>query len=270
GQAPSAPEKGRIWSDDLVPLVVTMCTGNWEDEGNRKLLRLSPGPLSLVPRSELVLTHHQELELEQTATLTDIKKAYRRLAVIHHPDRNIGREEEATVKQRALNEAYEILSDESSRGGQQRREQRRHESSLSEHLRLLLGYLQRNGWTIVFMLTGSVSSGRRAKPPGEGFGPFGSSRDQCFARLSIEPLGNARTLLRPLFPRSTMSTGTAMDPDRVAVLGSDMRRVRAGQQAAAAERALAAKEKRIARAKVERERKRVRMLSILAPRQVPR
>ena len=30
-------------------------------------------------------------------------------------------------------------------------------SSLSEQLRLLLGYLQRNGWTIVFMLAGSVS-----------------------------------------------------------------------------------------------------------------
>ncbi|EJK56319.1 hypothetical protein THAOC_23827, partial [Thalassiosira oceanica] len=54
-----------------------------------------------------------------------------------------------------------------------------------------------------------------------------------------------------------MSTGTATDPDRVAVLGPDMRRVRAGQQAAAAERALAAEEERIAKAKAERERKRV-------------
>mmetsp|Transcript_4320 Transcript_4320/g.9920 ORF Transcript_4320/g.9920 Transcript_4320/m.9920 type:complete len:298 (+) Transcript_4320:215-1108(+) len=99
------------------------------------------------------MTHYEQLEIEQTATPKDIKKAYRRLAVKHHPDRNIGREEEATVKFRAINEAYEILSDESSRrqydqslkygdsrrsyfdptsfgnagGGQQRWEQRRHE-----------------------------------------------------------------------------------------------------------------------------------------------
>ena len=67
--------------------------------------------------------------------------------------------------------------------------------------------------------------------------------------------------------RTDRSYRQAMDPDRVAVLGPDMRRVRAGQQTAAAQRALAAEEKRIARAKAERERKRVRMLSTLAPHQ---
>ena len=33
----------------------------------------------------------------------------------HHPDRNLGNEEEATIKFREVNEAYEILSDEKSR-----------------------------------------------------------------------------------------------------------------------------------------------------------
>ncbi|KAL7519446.1 hypothetical protein ACHAWF_000240, partial [Thalassiosira exigua] len=60
-------------------------------------------------------THYDELELEPDATLGEIKKAYRRLAVKHHPDRNPGNEEEATEKFREIAEAYEVLSDEGSR-----------------------------------------------------------------------------------------------------------------------------------------------------------
>jgi len=61
-------------------------------------------------------THYEALELpNRSCTSIDIKKSYRRLAVLHHPDRNIGNEEEATVKFREINEAYEVLSDESSR-----------------------------------------------------------------------------------------------------------------------------------------------------------
>ena len=57
-------------------------------------------------------THYEVLELKQDATLKDIKKAYRKLAVQHHPDRNIGNEEESTIKFREISEAYEVLSDE--------------------------------------------------------------------------------------------------------------------------------------------------------------
>jgi len=57
-------------------------------------------------------THYDILELKQDATLKDIKKAYRKLAVQHHPDRNIGNEEESTIKFREISEAYEVLSDE--------------------------------------------------------------------------------------------------------------------------------------------------------------
>lgn len=57
-------------------------------------------------------THYDVLELKQDATLKDIKKAYRKLAVQHHPDRNIGNEEESTIKFREISEAYEVLSDE--------------------------------------------------------------------------------------------------------------------------------------------------------------
>lgn len=60
-------------------------------------------------------THYEVLGLTQDASLQDVKKAYRKLAVQHHPDRNLGNEEEATIKFREVNEAYEILSDEQSR-----------------------------------------------------------------------------------------------------------------------------------------------------------
>ncbi len=54
--------------------------------------------------------YYQVLELECTATDADIKKAYRRLAMKHHPDRNSG---DATSEEsfKEAKEAYEALSD---------------------------------------------------------------------------------------------------------------------------------------------------------------
>ena len=69
------------------------------------------------PQQEHV--HHQShqsfyeiLKLEPTASLQDIKKSYRRLALLYHPDRNPPeKQEQATVQFRLVNEAYEVLSD---------------------------------------------------------------------------------------------------------------------------------------------------------------
>ncbi len=61
-------------------------------------------------------THYEVLELERDAILADVKRAYRRLAVRHHPDRNVGDEEGATARFREINEAYEVLSNVDSRG----------------------------------------------------------------------------------------------------------------------------------------------------------
>lgn len=47
------------------------------------------------------------LQLDNNATFHDIKKSYRRLAKIHHPDKNNGKDEEF----KKLQLAYEILSD---------------------------------------------------------------------------------------------------------------------------------------------------------------
>jgi len=66
----------------------------------------------LLAEGAKVSSYYDTLELQPNASLQDIKKAYRRLAVLHHPDRNIGNEEQATIQFRRISEAYEVLSDE--------------------------------------------------------------------------------------------------------------------------------------------------------------
>lgn len=54
-------------------------------------------------------------QVETTATSDEIKRAYRKLALKHHPDKNPERVEEATKYFHKLQEAFDILSDEQER-----------------------------------------------------------------------------------------------------------------------------------------------------------
>src|SRR6478672_3457748 len=54
--------------------------------------------------------YYEVLGLARTATPEEIKKAYRKLAVQHHPDKNPG-DKKAEERFKELSEAYEILSD---------------------------------------------------------------------------------------------------------------------------------------------------------------
>ena len=54
--------------------------------------------------------YYQTLEIERNASEADIKKAYRRLALKHHPDRNSG-DVSSEDKFKEINEAYACLSD---------------------------------------------------------------------------------------------------------------------------------------------------------------
>ena len=57
--------------------------------------------------------HYATLGLASSASLADIKKAFRQQASLHHPDRNT--DAAAPARFRAVQEAYEVLSDDAKR-----------------------------------------------------------------------------------------------------------------------------------------------------------
>ncbi|KZS09465.1 putative DnaJ subfamily B member 6 [Daphnia magna] len=65
--------------------------------------------------STTMVDYYKVLEIQRSATTTDIKKSYRRLALKWHPDKNPDNQEEATSRFRELSEAYEVLIDEKKR-----------------------------------------------------------------------------------------------------------------------------------------------------------
>ncbi|HXZ04756.1 MAG TPA: DnaJ domain-containing protein [Ktedonobacteraceae bacterium] len=60
-----------------------------------------------------MLDYYAILEVSSSATTTEIKKSYRRLARLHHPDLN---QDALDTHIKRLNEAYEVLRDPVRRG----------------------------------------------------------------------------------------------------------------------------------------------------------
>lgn len=59
--------------------------------------------------------HYKTLGVDKSATPQQIKKAYRKLAMKWHPDKNPNNKEEAESKFKQIGEAYSVLSDETRR-----------------------------------------------------------------------------------------------------------------------------------------------------------
>ncbi len=55
--------------------------------------------------------YYRILGVPRNASAQEIKKAYRKLAMQYHPDRNPGKEKQANEKFKEINEAYAILGD---------------------------------------------------------------------------------------------------------------------------------------------------------------
>ncbi|NIS68459.1 MAG: DnaJ domain-containing protein, partial [Proteobacteria bacterium] len=58
--------------------------------------------------------YYEVLGVNRKATVEEIKKAYRKLALKYHPDRNKGNKE-AEERFKEINEAYAVLSDKEKR-----------------------------------------------------------------------------------------------------------------------------------------------------------
>jgi DnaJ-class molecular chaperone len=56
--------------------------------------------------------YYRILDVGRDASTQDVKKAFRRLALKHHPDRNPDNAREAEAKFKEINEAFEVLGDE--------------------------------------------------------------------------------------------------------------------------------------------------------------
>ncbi|KAG4913390.1 hypothetical protein JHK86_053823 [Glycine max] len=59
--------------------------------------------------------YYKILGISKTASAADIKRAYKKLALQWHPDKNVDKREEAEAKFREIAAAYEVLSDEDKR-----------------------------------------------------------------------------------------------------------------------------------------------------------
>ena len=144
----------------------------------------------------------------------------------------------------------------------------------------ILAYLHRNAWTIIFILGGGYFCFENCKccflACSCALQFIISCQEGCvsisFVHLTIyafttsnkHPLLSLHlsggTVLHPLIHKyqTHQSYKQATDPNRIAVLSPDMRRIRAKQQQAAQQRSLEAAERQRQHQKVERERKRVK------------
>ena len=63
--------------------------------------------------------YYATLGVAREASADDLKKAYRKLAMQHHPDRNPG-DKQAEAKFKEVNEAYDVLKDDQKRAAYDR------------------------------------------------------------------------------------------------------------------------------------------------------
>ena len=119
--------------------------------------------------------YYEVLEVSRESGIDEIKKAYRRLAIKFHPDKNPG-DKEAEERFKEISEAYEVLSDTSKRS---RYDQFGHAAfdraaggfgdfgiDLEEALRTFMGAFGGGGGSIFDDLFGTLGGGRASRGRG--------------------------------------------------------------------------------------------------------
>ncbi|KAF5375590.1 hypothetical protein D9757_008538 [Collybiopsis confluens] len=76
---------------------------------------MGAGPSKADSGNQEIVDYYQLLQVEETATADEIKRSFRKLALIHHPDKNKDDVEGATKRFAELQQAYEVLSDDQER-----------------------------------------------------------------------------------------------------------------------------------------------------------
>ena len=113
--------------------------------------------------------YYEVLGVERTVTIEEIKKAYRKLAVKYHPDKNPG-DKTAEEKFKELGEAYEALSDPQKRAAYDQyghsafvraREDLRADPGAGSMIRLIFSerFLERTTQGVFLMIFSAVAEG---------------------------------------------------------------------------------------------------------------
>jgi len=92
------PPEMEAWTDQDVEMYL-YSNGNLKP--NKKKAQASKVPLSV---------HYRTLDLPSNATPTEVRKAFRKKALIYHPDKNLQDPEAAAENFRVVTEAYEALT----------------------------------------------------------------------------------------------------------------------------------------------------------------
>merc|ERR1711924_152393 len=98
----SAPEERRPEMVDKLHAIIWQ--GLTSKEGT------APGPPRVNTAGDKLVEHFRSLELPVTASLDDVKKSYKRLALKFHPDKQQEGSEDVSEQFLRVSEAYEVLS----------------------------------------------------------------------------------------------------------------------------------------------------------------
>lgn len=63
---------------------------------------------SFLKKKKMGVDYYNKLKVDRNATEDDLKKAYRKLAMKWHPDKNPNNKKEAEAKFKQISEAYEV------------------------------------------------------------------------------------------------------------------------------------------------------------------
>lgn len=113
--------------------------------------------------------YYNILKVSRSATDEDLKRAYKRLAMVWHPDKNPRNKKEAEARFKQISEAYDVLSDPHKRQIYDQFGEEALKSGVSQPQSNGFHFNSRNPDDIFNEFFGGGGGSRPFPPPGEGF-----------------------------------------------------------------------------------------------------